>query len=112
MKKLLLFILPLMLSLVCMSCISEDDFLQEGTLRVNLQRDMDHGVDSNVRIHVIVADAYDKSLHIAEKRKTGPGKIDFVLNTGNYRVFVYLNENLRDDYAVQIRKGRVTDLNI
>ena len=112
MKKLLLFILPLMLSLVCMSCISEDDFLQEGTLRVNVQRDMDHGIDSNVKIHVIVADAYDKTLHIAEKRKTGTGKIDLTLNTGNYRVFVYLNDNFWDDYAAQVRKGRVTELNI
>ena len=105
MKRLLLFILPLMLSLVCMSCISEDDFLQEGTLRIIINKDVNNGIDNNTPIHVIVTDPYDKSLHIAERRRTGPGKIDIVLNTGNYRVIVNSNT-----YAAQIRKGRVTEV--
>ena len=63
MKKYILFALTAVVTLCLMSCIDEDDFIQEGNLRVEFTNDIYIRHDEKVTIYVMDIRGNEKLTH-------------------------------------------------
>lgn len=110
MKRKVLMFATILLVMTCMSsCVSDDDFVQEGTLRVTFTA---FEVDEQTSVTVEVMDFADNpgNAHpVMELNSMGRKPIEARLNVGNYlvRTMYGLKTDLR---GVQIRKDETTEI--
>ena len=106
MKKYILFTLTAVVTLCLMSCIDEDDFIQEGNLRVEFTNDIYIRHDEKVTIYVMDIRGNEK-LHAYDKVSYGKIPIEINgINVGTYRIAMKAEYAGIDTKDVQIRKGQ------
>lgn len=110
MKKTLRLLLPALLLFLCQSCTDEDDFLQEGTLRVTFG--MKSNITAKTPITVEVMDFADNLVNakpVVTHNSVGKRPVEIQLNVGNYIVRTNMGSDIEIE-GVQIRKGKTTEL--
>ena len=106
MKKYILFTLTAVVTLCLISCIDEDDFIQEGNLRVEFTNDIYIRHDEKVTIYVMDIRGEEK-LHAYEKVSYRKNPIEINgINVGTYRIAMIAEYAGVDTKDVQIRKGQ------
>lgn len=110
MKTSILFTLACLISFMFVSCVNDEDFLQEGTLRVTFKTSSDITPKTQVTVEVMdFTDTPGTSKPIVTENSVGRRPIEVKLNTGNYKVRTSIGFNI-DLRGIQIRKDRTTEI--
>lgn len=110
MKKLIINSILLMgMLLLNSSCINDDDFIQEGVLKITFSQTTQ--IKNDTKVVVDVMDITDKEHVIITKESFGNRPIEITLNTGNYLVRV-MTDNHTTLRAFQIQKDKVYSISI
>lgn len=86
------------------SCVN-DDFLQEGMLRISFNSTE----VTNAKTHVDVMDIADCEHTIVQKENVGTRPIEIKLNTGNYLVRI-MTDSKTSILGIQIQKDKVSEI--
>ena len=87
------------------SCVNDDDFLQEGMLRISFNSTE----VTNAKTHVDVMDIADREHTIVQKESVGTRPIEIKLNTGNYLVRI-MTDSKTSIQGIQIQKDKVSEI--
>lgn len=110
MKKIFNSLLPVLLLLMCQSCMNEDDFLQEGTLRITFSIKSNVTNKTPITVEVIdFADNISNAKPIVIQNSVGKRPIEIKLNTGNYLIRTTIGANTVIK-GVQIKKDKATEI--
>ena len=106
-KSIITSILFIGLILFGSSCINDDNFIQEGVLKVTFS-DADN-ITNDTKIVIDVMDISDREHVILTKESVDKRPVEITLNTGNYlvRVMADGNTTLR---AIQIQKDKIYEM--
>ena len=105
-RKMIISTLMMGVLFLVSSCVNDDDFLQEGMLRVSFKSPE---VKINTGTHVDVMDIADREHTIVQKESVGTRPIEIKLNTGNYLVRI-MTDSKSAIQGVQIQKDKVSEI--
>ena len=91
------------------SCCNDDDYIQEGILRVSFSNLS--SISNDAKVSVEIMDIANREHVIVEKITYGNCPIEITLNTGNYLVRI-MSGSLIKLQGIQIRKDKVTELSL
>lgn len=110
MKKIIISSIFFIGMMLCASsCINEDDFIQEGILKITFSNT--YSVSNNTKVSVEVMDIMDREHVIISKEFVGNRPVEFTLNTGNYLVRI-MSDGHNTLRAFQIQKNKVCEISI
>ncbi len=106
-KSIITSILFIGLILFGSSCINDDNFIQEGVLKVTFSDAAN--ITNDTKIVIDVMDISDREHVILTKESVGKRPVEITLNTGNYlvRVMADGHTTLR---AFQIQKDKIYEM--
>jgi hypothetical protein len=108
-KSIITSILLMGMLLFGSSCVNDDEFIQEGVLKITFSDTI--SIKNDTKVVVDVMDIADREHVIFTKESVGNRPVEITLNTGNYLVRV-MTDNHTTLRAFQIQKDKVYEISI